>query len=557
MAKGGVHLICLICPPQNLAKLYQKLFETLHNLLSTGISEQDVAKIKNQYIASKIYEKESLESFAFSLGHGFAQNGDIHCEEKFIAQLKKCTAHDVHRGLLDIFQRPLHINVQVPRGTKVKKYVSRLRQTLKKLPPKTTGPRLKAKKSAFDPSTQLIQLKNGINIIHRYNPMTPTFNMYAFIKGGLTAENRANNGLYNILGHLLTKGHKGKNYRDLKFELDEMSSSLNGFSGRDSYGLCLHGLSEYSTRLLDIFFNGLTRPLFSAKEFGHEKKMVLRELLAQQEDPAKQCFKMVHQTLFAGHPYSRPVLGTPTSVKKIQRTSLALHERNLKSQPITIALSGNIEWQRAIDLITPHIEHLPPGRKKTKKSSKFSPLKKDLHRELEREQTHIFIGMRTFPYGHKNDLFIKMLTAHLAGQSSELFVTVRDQKGLCYIVRPIHFAAREAGLWGIYMASGIDKTREAIEAINDILDHHKTQGLTSQEFERVKSMIQGQNLLNIQTNDDYAQIYSIPVLHGLGLDYHHKSTRLIQNSTREEFNRVIRSVLSQKRVMITVGLLGR
>ena len=562
LAKGGVHLIRLVCPPTHLEKVYCEVIKIFKTSLENGISDEDIEKIKNQYIASKIYEKESLESFSFSLGHGFAQNGDIHCEHKFIESLKKCTATEVHQALMTIFKKPIYINIQVPRETQivgVKKIAQQLQQNLKKLSqvrPSKRRPHLPLKKSAFDPQVSGLALKEGIHLIHRYGPMTPTFNMYAFIKGGLCEENKKNNGLYNIMGHLLAKGYKGKNDRDLKLELDIMSSSLNGISGKSSYGLGLHGLSEYSENLFEIFLKSLTSPLFSAKNLAHEKKMVQRELLAQQEEPAKQCFRMVNEILFSGHPYALPSLGSPESVRKIQRqTIIDTHRKNLRGKEIVISFSGNLELEKVLDMIGPYLKQLPSRKKKKRRAKKLSPIKSfSHHQDLVREQTQIFIGTRTFPYGHKNDIFIKMLTAHLAGQSSELFVNVRDKKGLCYVVQPTHFCAEEAGHWGIYMASGTDKTQPAIAAINEILNRYQKQGLNKAEFDRVKSMISGQNLLNIQTNDDYAQIYSIPLLQGLPLDHHHQVIQSIQNCTHEKFNQVIKSVLSKKRVQITVGM---
>ena len=43
---------------------------------------------------------------------------------------------------------------------------------------------------------------------------------------------------------------------------------------------------------------------------------------------------------------------------------------------------------------------------------------------------------------------------------------------------------------------------------------------------RIKEMIYGQELLNLQTNDAFAQIYSVTVLLSLGIDMHYKNLYL-------------------------------
>ena len=146
-----------------------------------------------------------------------------------------------------------------------------------------------------------------------------------------------------------------------------------------------------------------------------------------------------------------------------------------------------------------------------------------------------------------------MLTSYLSGQSSELFVDVRDRKGLCYAVQPLHHTALEAGYWGIYIGAGNEKCKAAIDAIIKILNKLRDRGLSKKEFNRIKNMIDGQNLLNIQTNDDYANFYAIPVLHQLGLDYQHVSFEKIRNFTQEDFNRFLKRFLTTDWNIIQVG----
>jgi zinc protease len=173
--------------------------------------------------------------------------------------------------------------------------------------------------------------------------------------------------------------------------------------------------------------------------------------------------------------------------------------------------------------------------------------------EFNREQTQIVIGAPAYSIGHKEDIYLKMITAHLSGQSSDLFVEVRDRQGLCYSVSPIHVSALEAGCWGIYIGSGHDKTEAAISAITKILDDLRDHGIKKEEFERIKTMIDGQNLLGIQTNEDYAQFYSIPTLHGLGLDFSHKNNDLIRNANYKDFQIFLKKFFASQWNIIQAG----
>jgi zinc protease len=146
-----------------------------------------------------------------------------------------------------------------------------------------------------------------------------------------------------------------------------------------------------------------------------------------------------------------------------------------------------------------------------------------------------------------------MITAYLSGQSSELFVEVRDKQGLCYSVQAIHHTALEAGYWGIYIGAGKDKVEAAVKAIKKILGKLQKRGLSKSEFNRIKKMLDGQNQLAIQTNEDYANFYSIPVLHDLGIDYQHKTYEQIRNAKHEDFNKFLADFFDTKWNLITVG----
>ena len=221
---------------------------------------------------------------------------------------------------------------------------------------------------------------------------------------------------------------------------------------------------------------------------------------------------------------------------------------------MVLTYCGEQDFSVVYALMKEMVKNLDPraSLKKTKTKPKALIGKKE-HLPFTREQTQIVIGTAAYPIGKMEDLYLKMITAHLSGQSSDLFVEVRDRQGLCYSVSPIHIAALEAGCWGIYIGSGHDKTKSAIEAIMSILNDLRDNGIKKSEFERIKSMIDGQNLLGVQTNEDYAQFYSIPVLHGLGLDYPHKSNESIRHAKYEDFQAFLKKFFSKKWNIIQAG----
>lgn len=559
-ANGGVHMIKMNFPIENLSNVSKIFMQTVTEAVEKGFTQEELTKIKNQYISSKIYERESIESFAFSLGHGFAQTGNIYCEDLFIEKIRSATLEDVNNGLIEIIKKNSHFTLQVPKSTSfgpqekiLKKWQSHINRISKKI--KVTTSKSLVNVSQYDSAVMVTELKPGIKFIYRQNKLTPTFVMHTYMKGGQTLETSKNAGIHHLLGRLLTYGHKDVSYEKLKNELESLSSSINGFSGKNAYGLTLHGQTKDFERLSNLFFGTLKTPELPKKFFDHEKKIILRALDNQKEDPVKQAFKSYYKMVFNQHPYSLDLAGTPETIKKFSPTELKkLHRNHLLKSEVVITYCGDLEYSVIHQMILEMIKDLP-ARKPSLRSYKKAKglIGQQDHLEFKREQTQIIIGAPAFSIKEKEDIYLKMITAHLSGQSSELFVDVRDKKGLCYSVSPVHVSALEAGCWAIYIGSGHDKTEEAIKAIMQILNKLRDKGITENEFNRIKTMIDGQNLLSIQTNEDYAQFYSIPVLHGLGLDFPHKNNDAIRNANYDEFQLFLKKFFNKKWNIVKAG----
>jgi zinc protease len=559
-AEGGVHMLKMSFPVENLSKVSKLFMSTFTDALVDGFKTEELTKIKNQYISSKIYERESIESYAFSLGHGFAQSGNIYCEDDFIEKIRSTSVEEVWDGLAEVVKHSSHFTLQVPKDTKtepLEKELKRWQSELKKASSKARAKSSKIKMtlSENDSAVKVVELKPGIKLVYRQNKLTPTFVMHAYMKGGQSIETAKTAGAHHLTSRLVTYGYKGMGYEKLKNELENLSSSLNGFSGKNAYGLTLHGQSKDYEKLSTHFFGTLFTPEIPKKFFDHEKKVILRALDNQKEDATKQAFKAFYKMVFSQHAYSLDLAGTPETIKTFTPAGLQkLHAGHLKNSEMVLTYCGDQDFATVHQHMLDVVKKLAP-RKVTKKAKKKPKalLGKKESLEFKREQTQIVIGVPAFPIGNIEDLYLKMITAHLSGQSSDLFVEVRDRQGLCYSVSPIHVAALEAGCWGIYIGSGHDKTEAAIKAIMHILDGLRDNGIKREEFDRIKTMIDGQNLLGIQTNEDYAQFYSIPVLHSLGLDFPHKNNEMIRNANYNDFQAFLKKFFGKKWNIVQAG----
>ena len=264
-----------------------------------------------------------------------------------------------------------------------------------------------------------------------------------------------------------------------------------------------------------------------------------------------------NEEIFKSHSYSLTSLGNEKSLKKMTTDQIMRkYEKALANHKITITICGDVPLD---DIFTVFNRYKELFKYRVRNSFKIRPTldlpqkKSSTRLTFDREQTHIMMGVKSKPTFHPESIALKMLTTYLSGQSSVLFVEVRDRLGLCYTAQPIHFHGIEGGYWGIYIGTSHEKEEKAQKAILAIIEDIKNGSITKEEYDQIKKMIKGQNMLNIQTNDDYASIYSIPFLHGMNLDFFYTQQNAIESLTYERFQKTIKQVLSRKWIEVLAG----
>ena len=79
-------------------------------------------------------------------------------------------------------------------------------------------------------------------------------------------------------------------------------------------------------------------------------------------------FKVVNQSLFSGHSYSMPTIGTAESILDIQSQTLKkLHLSNLSEKEILLTYCGDLDLDDVIQTIKENIDSDFINRKKTVK----------------------------------------------------------------------------------------------------------------------------------------------------------------------------------------------
>ena len=142
------------------------------------------------------------------------------------------------------------------------------------------------------------------------------------VKCGTRDEKGYHSGIAHFLEHTMFKGTQRRRASVINSYLDRLGGELNAFTTKEEVVFHATVLKEDLGKAADLLFEIATSSVFPEHEIEVEKGVVIDEIHSYKDTPSEDIFDKFEEMLFAGHPLSNNILGTPASVKKITREEL-------------------------------------------------------------------------------------------------------------------------------------------------------------------------------------------------------------------------------------------
>jgi zinc protease len=286
------------------------------------VPPEELAKAKTILESDRVYDKETVQGYARKLGFFSAIAGDPNFEERYLAALQKTTAADLRRVAAQYLRTSnLSIYVQVPerkasqaagqdgQGPAARAQGRRKRRNARK--------RAFARAAAAAPDSDRVirhVFPSGLKLLILRDSSVPVVALRATWVGGLRYEDDRSNGISNMLAALLVRGTKTRSAEQIMNEVEGMAGALTGYSGRNSLGLQAEFLSRYFERGFDLVADCILNAAFSEDELEKERRIVLDDIHAQEDNLGQVAFKLFHSAMWQKHPYRLDPMGTPQTV---------------------------------------------------------------------------------------------------------------------------------------------------------------------------------------------------------------------------------------------------
>lgn len=406
-----------------------------------------------------------------------------------------------------------------------------------------------------EPKTTVIKRPSGLTLVLRKQSDTPTFSLRCAVLGGVRAEKPEDSGAIELMSRVWTTGSRNYTEEQINQTVESHSAGLSSFGGRNTLGLTLDGLSPSQSELYEIYFDLLASPTWDTLKIEREKQVQIQQIKNKLDNPAQVCFQQFHQMMFGTHPYSRDILGTEDSLRKLNADKMRHYYGSLlQLNNLVMVAVGDFDQ----DLLETHIQKieksLQSGRRFSEKLQLTELSQNQISKlTLQKEQVHIVLGYPGLQIDSHDRFALDVIQSILSGQGGRLFYELRDKNSLAYTVSPIRMEGLERGYFGTYIGCSAEKKDKAIAMMRAELMKLTTELISKEELERAKNYLVGQQAISLQKKSTVCQSILLDVIYGL--DPNHTFTIIdeYENVTADQVRLLAKKLFSRPEVLSIVG----
>ena len=526
------------CEPERESEVADALRAEVARWQNEPFDPARIEQARREVLVGAIQELAAMEGQAGAMASGEFYAGNPRHTEVYLEQVRKVTPDDLTR-VARKYLRPENGSwaILAPAGGE-----------------QPGGERA----DAADLHVRQHVFPNGLRLIVREDSRLPMAYVAAVLGGGLLAETEGQAGVSQLAADLLTRGTSRHTAAELAELLESRAVSLSSFSGRNSYGLSAGGLSEDLPLLLDTVAECLLDSQFPADELEKQRALQLAGIRRALELPMTHAQQMVRDAFFPGHPYRFSTLGDPDAVGALSRENLRDHHRKLLgASNLVLAVFGDVRMEAVVAAVEKSFAALPavsPPRWPALPPAPQTPARAE--KRLPFKQTVLVRAWPGIAAGDPREDAVSVLMDALSGLSSDLFIEVRDRRGLAYYTGATHFSGPVGGLFLIYAGTTEEGRAEVETQIQAQADRLRSAGLRPEEFSRAVEQLLAEQARSRQHNSGLAQQCAIDELLGLGYRHSLETGERLKQLSPEAVRAAAESIFSAPGDAVAVVLPG-
>jgi predicted Zn-dependent peptidase len=336
-------------------------------------------------------------------------------------------------------------------------------------------------------------LLNGLTVLVYPRKSALTAQLSVAVKYGSNYDFDEKSGRAHFLEHMLAGGSQKR--IEVHHQIEKMGGSSN-LQTTNEYTLITvdalpEKIAESSKALSQLLFDSS----FEESKLELERKVILNELVDVFDDPAERVTEELIKALFKYHPVKNSILGTKKTLNEMQLADLEqVHQKYYTPKNMVLTITGNFQNNDLETVLEDFQDNdcAPPIMNSdcTKKEGK--PKKKVVIKKKGCQQTHLRCGLRTATGKDKDRPALDLINSILAsGESSRLFVELREKRGLTYDLGAVNEYGLDYGFSYAGCTVGVKSLQTAQRILRCEYEKLKEEQVPREELQKSKNILIG------------------------------------------------------------------
>lgn len=342
-------------------------------------------------------------------------------------------------------------------------------------------------------------LPNGVRVV--YEPMESVRSAAVgfWVGHGSRYEPAHLGGISHAIEHMVFKGTQSRTSAEVAQEMDAIGGQVNAFTTKESTCFYARALDTHLPKAMELLGDIFFRPRMDASDWEIERGVIIEEIGMYEDSPEDLVSEILFSAIFPGVPLGRPILGTAETLNGMTSQNILDYKNNAYTpSQLVVSLAGRYRQEDCAYLENLLSSALTPLPAPSMEPCIYTPAYTIKEKPI--EQNHLCLAFPGIPLGHAKRYTLSILSGILgAGMSSRLFQKVREENGLCYSIYTFTAGHLDAGVMGVYIATGKSTEEQAVTLCRQVIEDFAKNGPTAEELGRVREQMKANMLMSLES----------------------------------------------------------
>jgi zinc protease len=401
-----------------------------------------------------------------------------------------------------------------------------------------------------------IILDNGLTLLVREDHSAPVVSAQVWVRAGSITEGPwLGAGLSHVLEHMLFKGTTTRGVSQIAQEVELKGGYMNAYTSFEQTVFHIDIPSENWKTAVDILADCIQHATIPEPELLKEKRVILREMAMNNDDPSRRANRSLWATAYTTHPYRLPVIGYPDIYNRLKRDDVvAYYKRHYVPNNIVFVVVGDVDAAKIEQELREQTKDAEMGAV----APAFVPPEppqlslREYNEEMPMQLSQIHLAWHIPSVTHPDVYPLDVLAIALGqGASSRLYRELRQKRGLVLGVEASSYTPGYPGIFVIEATADPAKREAAIAAIREQVKQLAAQPVTKEELQKAIKISTNSHLERLKTMQGQAS--DIAQNEFLVGDPNFSDVYLenLRKVTRDDLQRVIQKYFTDNNLTIT------